>query len=48
MKICKKKSPKAKNLFLMLKVGNGKREKKDMNFRLSSGNFQNVYFAVVL
>ena len=48
MKICPKNTPKMKNLFLMLKVGNGKRKKKDTIFRLSSGNVQNGYFAVLL
>ena len=42
MKICQKLM---KNLCLKLKVGNGKRNKKDTFFRLSSGNVQNVYFA---
>ena len=42
-----KNTPKMKNLFSDLKVGKGKRKKKDI-FRLSSGNVQNFYFAVLL
>ena len=32
MKMCPKNTPEMKNLFLMLKVGNGERKKKDTIF----------------